>query len=73
MLVHWGGTLPWSQASILACSRATISGGPNFAYAYATERITDEQLDGLDLSSWRVAFCGAEPVQAAARLAKNTW
>jgi acyl-CoA synthetase (AMP-forming)/AMP-acid ligase II/cytochrome P450/acyl carrier protein len=56
---------PRAWLELIGSRRATISGGPNFAYAYATERITDEQLDGLDLSSWRVAFCGAEPVQAA--------
>lgn len=44
--------------------RATISGGPNFAYDLCTQRITDEQLEGIDLSSWAVAFNGAEPVRA---------
>lgn len=42
----------------------TTSGGPNFAYALCAERIRPDQLRGLDLSSWRVAFCGAEPVRA---------
>jgi acyl-CoA synthetase (AMP-forming)/AMP-acid ligase II len=56
---------PRTWLELIGSRRATISGGPNFAYAYATERITDEQLEGLDLSSWRVAFCGAEPIQAA--------
>jgi FkbH-like protein len=45
--------------------RATTSGGPNFAYELCVRKITDEQKAGLDLSSWRVAFNGAEPVQAA--------
>ncbi len=42
----------------------TTSGGPNFAFALCADRITPEQLVGLDLTSWRVAFCGAEPVRA---------
>lgn len=42
----------------------TISGAPNFAYDLCTDKITDDQLAGLDLSSWIVAFNGAEPVRA---------
>ncbi|MFM0642761.1 non-ribosomal peptide synthetase [Paraburkholderia bryophila] len=45
--------------------RATVSGGPNFAYQLCADRVRDKQFDGLDLSCWRVAFCGAEPIQAA--------
>ncbi len=45
--------------------RATISAGPNFAYEIAASRVRDEDLAGLDLSSWRLAFNGAEPVRAA--------
>lgn len=41
----------------------TISGGPDFAYRLCFERIKDSQLAQLDLSSWRVAFSGAEPVR----------
>ncbi len=44
--------------------RATISGGPDFAYALCARKITPEQCEGLDLSSWDVAFNGAEPVRA---------
>jgi acyl carrier protein len=40
----------------------TISGGPNFCYELCLRRIPDHELDGLDLSSWRFAFNGAEPV-----------
>ncbi len=43
--------------------RATSSGGPNFAYDLCVQRITAEQKAQLDLSSWRVAFNGAEPVR----------
>lgn len=44
--------------------KATISGGPNFAYELCTRRITPEQRETLDLSSWDVAYNGAEPVRA---------
>jgi 1-acyl-sn-glycerol-3-phosphate acyltransferase len=40
----------------------TISGAPNFGYELAVKRIADEDLSGVDLSGWRVAFNGAEPV-----------
>ena len=43
--------------------RGTVSGGPDFAFRLCAERIKDAQLKGLDLSSWRVAFCGAEPIR----------
>ncbi len=42
--------------------RGTLSGGPNFAFELCTRRVADEEIEGLDLSSWRVAFNGAEPV-----------
>jgi acyl carrier protein len=42
--------------------RGTISGGPNFSYELCLRRIPEEELEGLDLSSWRFAFNGAEPV-----------
>ncbi len=44
--------------------RATISGGPNFAYDLCVERVTPRERTGLDLSCWEVAFNGAEPVRA---------
>ena len=44
--------------------RGTISGGPNFSYELCLRRIPDEELEGLDLGSWRFAFNGAEPVSA---------
>ncbi|TRX75187.1 fatty acyl-AMP ligase [Pseudomonas mangiferae] len=43
---------------------ATLSGGPAFAFALCVDAIAESDLDGLDLSSWQVAFCGAEPVPA---------
>jgi acyl-CoA synthetase (AMP-forming)/AMP-acid ligase II len=43
--------------------RATASGGPNFAYELCVRRISPEEAAGLDLSSWEVAFNGAEPIR----------
>jgi 8-amino-7-oxononanoate synthase len=43
---------------------ATTSGAPNFAYDVCVERISEDERRTLDLSSWRTAFNGAEPVRA---------
>ena len=43
--------------------RGTTSGAPNFAYDLCVDKITPEQMEGLDLSSWQLAFCGAEPIR----------
>ncbi len=43
--------------------KATISGGPNFAYDLCARKVTPEQLEKLDFSSWYLAFNGAEPVR----------
>jgi glutamate-1-semialdehyde-2,1-aminomutase len=52
----------WLQA--ISRYKATTSGGPNFAYELCVSKITNEQRETLDLSSWDVAFNGAEPVRA---------
>ena len=54
--------LRWLQA--ISKYRATTSGGPNFGYDMCVNRISPEQRCELDLSSWQVAFNGAEPVRA---------
>ena len=55
---------PARWLAVISRYRATTSGGPNFAYELCCNRITAEQKANLDLSSWRVAFSGAEPVRA---------
>ena len=52
----------WLQA--ITKYRANVSGAPNFAYELCVEKTTAEQRAELDLSSWRVGFCGAEPIRA---------
>jgi acyl-CoA synthetase (AMP-forming)/AMP-acid ligase II len=42
----------------------TTCGGPNFAYDMCVDRIPPEERESLDLSSWKVAFNGSEPVRA---------
>jgi 8-amino-7-oxononanoate synthase len=54
--------LRWLMA--ISRYRGTTSGGPNFAYDLCVQKITSKQKSGLDLSSWEVAFNGAEPVRA---------
>lgn len=45
--------------------RATLSPAPTFGFAYAAERVRDEELAGVELGSWRIAPCGAELVVPA--------
>ena len=52
----------WLQA--MSKFKGTITFGPNFAYALCVKRVKDRELEGLDLSHWRVAGCGAEPIRA---------
>lgn len=42
--------------------RATVSAAPNFAYELCVNKVPDAELEGLDLSAWRLAFNGAEPI-----------
>ncbi len=53
----------WLQA--ISHFRGTTSGGPDFGYALCAARVTEEQRAGLDLTCWRVAFNGSEPIRAA--------
>ncbi|HYG66702.1 MAG TPA: AMP-binding protein, partial [Anaeromyxobacteraceae bacterium] len=54
----------WLRA--IARHRGTLSPAPSFAYAYAAERVSDDELRGLSLASWRLALDGAEAVSADA-------
>jgi acyl-CoA synthetase (AMP-forming)/AMP-acid ligase II len=54
--------LDWLHA--ITRYRATISGGPNFAYDLCARKATPQECEGLDLSSWRVAFNGSEPIHS---------
>ncbi|MBI86299.1 MAG: AMP-dependent synthetase [Planctomycetaceae bacterium] len=51
----------WLEA--ISQQRALVSGAPNFAYDLCVQKITEEQIADLDLSSWKVGFCGAEPIR----------
>ncbi|TBV09274.1 non-ribosomal peptide synthase/polyketide synthase [Phytopseudomonas dryadis] len=53
--------LRWLQA--ISRFGGTISGGPDFAFRLCHERIAESKLAGLDLSRWRVAFSGSEPIR----------
>jgi acyl-CoA synthetase (AMP-forming)/AMP-acid ligase II len=57
---------PASWLSAIARFRATLTVAPTFAYALTGRRVPDEQLAGLDLSAFRLAFVGAEPIDADA-------
>jgi 8-amino-7-oxononanoate synthase len=57
-------TKPYRWLAAISRFRGTTSGGPNFAYDLCVRKITPEQRKTLDLSTWRVAFNGAEPVRA---------
>src|SRR5262249_39041275 len=46
----------------LHAHRGTLSAAPNFAFELCVRKVADEEIRGLDLSAWRAAFNGAEPV-----------
>ena len=55
--------LRWLQT--ISEYRAAVSGGPNFGYDLCARRVNAADVETLDLSCWKVAFNGAEPVRAA--------
>jgi amino acid adenylation domain-containing protein len=55
--------LRWLEA--ISRHRVTHSGGPDFAYDLCVRRVRPEERAGLDLSRWRIAFSGAEPIRQA--------
>ncbi|MBN2503596.1 MAG: AMP-binding protein, partial [Anaerolineales bacterium] len=56
---------PYRWLHAISKYKGTISGGPNFAYQLCVDKITPEQKETLDLSSWELAFLGAEPIRRA--------
>jgi fatty-acyl-CoA synthase len=58
------GRRPQSWCELLDEVRGTISVAPSFAYSLLARRATTEEAARWDLSPWRVAGCGAEPVDA---------
>ncbi|MBL6449171.1 amino acid adenylation domain-containing protein [Fulvivirga sp. 29W222] len=55
--------IKWLKA--ISKYRAEITGGPNFAYDLCIEKVSEEDISSLDLSCWKVAYNGAEPVKAS--------
>jgi 1-acyl-sn-glycerol-3-phosphate acyltransferase len=55
---------PASWLEAITANAGTLSAAPNIAYQSCVDRISEEEIDGLDLSSWRVAVCGSEPISA---------
>lgn len=53
---------PYRWLQTITKVRATVTGGPNFAYDLCVRKVTREQCETLDLSSWKIAFNGAEPI-----------
>ena len=51
----------WLEA--ISKYRGTVSFAPNFAYELCLRRVKPSQIEALNLSSWRVAGCGAEPIR----------
>ncbi len=56
--------MPRLWLELITKHRGTITYAPNFAYDLLTKRVTEKDLAALDLSSLRVAGCGAEPIRA---------
>ncbi len=56
---------PWRWLAALARHGATHSAGPNFAYDLCVQKVAPEERRGLDLSRWRMAMNGAEPIRLA--------
>ena len=61
---HFGKAASGGTTSGGTTSGGTTSGGPNFAYDYCARKISAEQCQSLDLSTWSLAFTGAEPIRA---------
>ncbi|KKO10739.1 hypothetical protein LCGC14_0022220 [marine sediment metagenome] len=51
----------WLQA--ISAVGGTLSGGPDFAFAMATEKVSEQDAAVLSLQQWRLAYCGAEKIR----------
>jgi len=56
---------PFRWLKAITRFKGTVSGGPNFAYDLCVDKIAEEQKAALDLSTWSLAFNGAEPIRGA--------
>ncbi|SNR31532.1 hybrid non-ribosomal peptide synthetase/type I polyketide synthase, partial [Flavobacterium sp. ov086] len=54
---------PSRWLKVISDYKGTFSGGPNFSYDLCANQIKEEDLKGLDLSSWQVAYNGSEPIR----------
>ena len=54
---------PLRWLSALSDLKATCTGAPNFAFEHSAQRIKEEDVAGLNLSSLQTIFCGAEPIK----------
>ncbi len=55
---------PFRWLRAISNYKVTVSGSPNFGYEWCLKRVKSSQRESLDLSSWRLAYNGAEPVRA---------
>ena len=62
---------PASWLELITRCGATLSAAPAFGFSLCTSRVSDAELRNLSLSSWRVAFNGAEPIQVRSLEAFN--
>jgi acyl-CoA synthetase (AMP-forming)/AMP-acid ligase II len=56
---------PMSWLALMTRVRGTVASAPNFAYGLCARKATDEDVAALDLSAWRRAYNGSEPVTRA--------
>ena len=57
--------VPGAWLRAISRHRGTITAAPNFAFGLCLKRISDDELEGVDLSSWSICLNGAEAVSAA--------
>ncbi len=55
-------TRPYRWLQAIHKHKGTLSAAPNFAYEFCLNKLNNQDIQGIDLSSWRMAFNGAEPV-----------